>query len=158
MPEKEVLLTGDGIKRLEDELQLLKSVKRREIAERIRTAIDFGDISENSEYEEAKNEQAFIEGRIIQLEKMLRYARIIDTSEVPPDTVGVGTTVLLKDQDTGDDIEYTIVGSAEADPADNKISNKSPVGKAILGKKVGTVVEVKVPAGTLRYRIQDIRI
>jgi transcription elongation factor GreA len=158
LPEKEVLLTGDGIKRLEDELQLLKSVKRREIAERIRTAIDFGDISENSEYEEAKNEQAFIEGRIIQLEKMLRYARIIDTSEVPPDTVGVGTTVLLKDQDTGDDIEYTIVGSAEADPADNKISNKSPVGKAILGKKVGTVVEVKVPAGTLRYRIQDIRI
>ncbi|MDD2360816.1 MAG: transcription elongation factor GreA [Syntrophaceticus schinkii] len=158
MPEKEVLLTGDGIKRLEDELQLLKSVKRREIAERIRTAIDFGDISENSEYEEAKNEQAFIEGRIIQLEKMLRYARIIDTSEVPPDTVGVGTTVLLKDQDTGDDIEYTIVGSAEADPADNKISNKSPVGKAILGKKVGTVVEVKVPAGTLRYRIEDIRI
>jgi transcription elongation factor GreA len=158
LPEKEVLLTGDGIKRLEDELQLLKSVKRREIAERIRTAIDFGDISENSEYEEAKNEQAFIEGRIIQLEKMLRYARIIDTSEVPPDTVGVGTTVLLKDQDTGDDIEYTIVGSAEADPADNKISNKSPVGKAILGKKVGTVVEVKVPAGTLRYRIEDIRI
>jgi transcription elongation factor GreA len=158
LPEKEVLLTGDGVKRLEDELQLLKSVKRREIAERIRTAIDFGDISENSEYEEAKNEQAFIEGRIIQLEKMLRYARIIDTSEVPPDTVGVGTTVLLKDQDTGDDIEYTIVGSAEADPADNKISNKSPVGKAILGKKVGTVVEVKVPAGTLRYRIEDIRI
>jgi transcription elongation factor GreA len=157
LPEKEVLLTGDGVKRLEDELHLLKSVKRREIAERIRAAIDFGDISENSEYEEAKNEQAFIEGRIITLEKMLRYARIIDISEVPSDTVGVGSTVLLKDQDTGDDIEYTIVGSAEADPADNKISNESPVGKAILGKKVDTVVEIKVPAGILKYRIVDIR-
>lgn len=157
MPEKEVLLTGDGVKRLEDELHLLKSVKRREIAERIRAAIDFGDISENSEYEEAKNEQAFIEGRIITLEKMLRHARIIDASEVPSDTVGVGSTVLLEDQDTGDVIEYTIVGSAEADPADNKISNESPVGKAILGKKAGMVVEIKVPAGTLKYRILDIR-
>lgn len=157
MPEKEVLLTGDGVKRLEDELHLLKSVKRREIAERIRAAIDFGDISENSEYEEAKNEQAFIEGRIITLEKMLRHARIIDTSEVPSDTVGVGSTVLLEDQDTGDVIEYTIVGSAEADPADNKISNESPVGKAILGKKAGVMVEIKVPAGTLKYRILDIR-
>ncbi len=158
MPDKEVLLTGDGIKRLEDELHLLKSVKRREIAERIRTAIDFGDISENAEYEEAKNEQAFIEGRIIQLEKMLRYARIIDASDVPQDTVGVGTTVVLKDQDTGDDIEYTIVGSAEADPSENKISNRSPVGSTILGKKVGSVVEVKVPAGTLKYCIQEIRV
>lgn len=156
MPEKEVLLTGEGVKRLEDELHILKSVKRREVADRIRTAIDFGDISENSEYEEAKNEQAFIEGRIIKIEKMLRYARIIDTSELAPDTVGIGSTVLLKDQDTGDDIEYTIVGSAEADPTECKISNKSPVGKAILGKKVGSTVEIKVPAGTLRYRILDI--
>ncbi|MDD2556578.1 MAG: transcription elongation factor GreA [Syntrophaceticus sp.] len=157
MPEKEVLLTGDGVKRLEDELHFLKSVKRREVADRIRTAIDFGDISENSEYEEAKNEQAFVEGRIIKIEKMLRYARIIDTSELTPDTVGIGSTVLLRDQDTGDDIEYTIVGSAEADPAECKISNKSPVGKAILGKKVGSTVEIKVPAGTLRYSIMDIR-
>ncbi|HBI27163.1 MAG TPA: transcription elongation factor GreA [Peptococcaceae bacterium] len=156
MPEKEVLLTGDGVKRLEDELHFLKSVKRREVADRIRTAIDFGDISENSEYEEAKNEQAFVEGRIIKIEKMLRYARIIDTSELTPDTVGIGSTVLLKDQDTGDDIEYTIVGSAEADPAECKISNKSPVGKAILGKKVGSTVEIKVPAGTLKYCILDI--
>jgi len=157
LPEKEVLLTGDGVKRLEDELHFLKSVKRREVADRIRTAIDFGDISENSEYEEAKNEQAFVEGRIIKIEKMLRYARIIDTSELTPDTVGIGSTVLLRDQDTGDDIEYTIVGSAEADPAECKISNKSPVGKAILGKKVGSTVEIKVPAGTLRYCILDIR-
>ncbi|HAF18092.1 MAG: transcription elongation factor GreA [Thermacetogeniaceae bacterium] len=157
MPENEVLLTGDGIKKLEDELHLLKSVKRREIAERIRTAIDFGDISENSEYEEAKNEQAFIEGRIITLEKMLRHARLIDTSDVPPDTVAVGSTVVLKDQNTGDELEYTIVGSAEADPDNDKISNRSPVGKALLGKKVGEIVEVKVPAGTNQYMILDIR-
>ncbi|MGI5927831.1 MAG: transcription elongation factor GreA [Thermacetogeniaceae bacterium] len=157
MPENEVLLTGDGIKKLEDELHLLKSVKRREIAERIRTAIDFGDISENSEYEEAKNEQAFIEGRIITLEKMLRHARLIDTSDVPPDTVAVGSTVVLKDQNTGDELEYTIVGSAEADPDNDKISNRSPVGKALLGKKVGEIVEVKVPAGTNQYLILDIR-
>jgi len=153
LPEKEVLLTGNGIKKLEDELHNLKSVKRREIAERIRTAIEFGDITENSEYEDAKNEQAFIEGRIITLEKMLRHARIIDTSQTPEDTVSVGATVLLKDLEYGDEIEYTIVGSAEADPNANKISNESPVGRAILGQKAGSVVEVKVPAGALKYEI-----
>ncbi|MGB9793035.1 MAG: transcription elongation factor GreA [Thermacetogeniaceae bacterium] len=157
MPEKEVLLTGDGVRKLEEELHYLKSVKRREIAERIRQAIEFGDISENSEYEEAKNEQAFVEGRIITLEKMLRRARIIDPNEAPADTVSIGTKVLLKDLEYGDEIEYTIVGSAEADPAANKISNESPVGKAILGKKVGEVVEVKVPAGVLKYQILNIR-
>lgn len=157
MPEKEVLLTGDGVKKLEEELHYLKSVKRREIAERIRQAIEFGDISENSEYEEAKNEQAFVEGRIITLEKMLRHARIIDPSEAPPDTVSIGATVLLKDLEYGDEIEYTIVGSAEADPTANKISNESPVGRAILGQKVGAVVEVKVPAGVLKYQILNIR-
>lgn len=157
MPEKEVLLTGDGVKKLEEELHYLKSVKRREIAERIRQAIEFGDISENSEYEEAKNEQAFVEGRIITLEKMLRNARIIDTSETPTDTVSIGATVLLKDLEYGDEIEYTIVGSAEADPTANKISNESPVGRAILGQKVGAVVEVKVPAGILKYQILNIR-
>lgn len=157
MPDKEVLLTGDGIKKLEEELHLLKSVKRREVAERIRTAIDFGDISENAEYEEAKNEQAFIEGRIATLEKMLRHARVIDTSDVPPDTVAIGSTVKVKDQKTGDEFEYTIVGSAEADPDHDKISNRSPVGKALLGKKVGDLVEVKVPAGTHHYLILDIK-
>lgn len=156
MPEKEVLLTGSGIKKLEDELHNLKSVKRREIAERIRTAIEFGDITENSEYEEAKNEQAFIEGRIITLEKMLRHARIIDTSQAPEDTVSVGATVLLKDLEYGDEIEYTIVGSAEADPNANKISNESPVGRAILGQKAGAVVDVKVPAGILKYELLDV--
>ncbi len=157
LPEKEVLLTGNGIKKLEEELHYLKSVKRREIAERIRTAIEFGDITENSEYEEAKNEQAFIEGRVITLEKMLRHARIIDTTHAPEDTVGVGATVLLKDLEYGDEIEYTIVGSAEADPTANKISNESPVGRAILGQKAGSVVEVKVPAGVLKYGILNVR-
>lgn len=156
LPEKEVLLTGSGIKKLEDELHNLKSVKRRDIAERIRTAIEFGDITENSEYEDAKNEQAFIEGRIITLEKMLRHARIIDTSQTPEDTVSVGATVLLKDLEYEDEIEYTIVGSAEADPNANKISNESPVGRAILGQKAGSVVEVKVPAGTLKYEIINV--
>lgn len=157
MPEKEVLLTGDGVRKLEEELHYLKSVKRREIAERIRQAIEFGDISENSEYEEAKNEQAFVEGRIITLEKMLRHARIIDPNEAPPDTVSIGAMILLKDLEYGDEIEYTIVGSAEADPTANKISNESPVGRAILGQKVGAVVEVKVPAGVLKYQILNIR-
>jgi transcription elongation factor GreA len=157
LPEKEVLLTGNGIKKLEEELHYLKSVKRREIAERIRTAIEFGDITENSEYEEAKNEQAFIEGRIITLEKMLRHARIIVNSQAPEDTVGVGATVLLKDLEYGDEIEYTIVGSAEADPTANKISNESPVGRAILGQKAGSVVDVNVPAGVLKYGILNVR-
>ncbi|NPV28688.1 MAG: transcription elongation factor GreA [Firmicutes bacterium] len=156
MPEKEVLLTGNGIKKLEEELAYLKSVKRREIADRIRAAIEFGDISENSEYEEAKNEQAFVEGRILTLEKMLRHARVIDTSEVPTDTVSIGATVRLKDLEYGDEIEYTIVGSAEADPAANKISHASPVGRALLGQKTGAVVEVKVPAGILKYQILEI--
>lgn len=157
MPKKEVLLTGNGVKRLEEELCYLKSVKRREIADRIRAAIEFGDITENSEYEEAKNEQAFIEGRILTLEKMLRHARLIDFSKASTEVVSVGSTVLLKDWGCGDEIEYTIVGSAEADPAENKISNESPVGRAILGQKIGAVVKVKVPAGILQYQILNIR-
>lgn len=156
MPEKEVILTLDGLKKLEQELEHLKSVKRREVAERIKQAIEFGDISENSEYEDAKNEQAFVEGRILTLEKMLRNARVIDESEVHTQEVSIGSKVLLKDLESGEEIEYTIVGSAEADPANNKISNESPVGKAILGKKKGSVVEVTVPAGILKYEILDI--
>ncbi|KLU62023.1 transcription elongation factor GreA [Peptococcaceae bacterium CEB3] len=156
MPEKEVILTVEGLKKLEDELELLKTQKRREVAERIKQAIEFGDISENSEYEDAKNEQAFIEGRIITLEKMLRNAKVIDDHE-GTDTVGLGNTVLLKDMDYGDEEQYTIVGSAEADPGTNKISNESPVGKAVLGQGKGTTLEVTVPAGVLHYQIVDIR-
>jgi len=157
MSEKEVLLTQEGLKKLEEELENLKSVKRREVAERIKIAIGYGDISENSEYEDAKNEQAFIEGRIITLEKMLRNARIINNDEVDTDTVSIGSTVLLEDLEFGDKVEYTIVGTAESDPFKNKISNESPVGKAILGQKKGSVVDVQVPAVIIQYKIIDIK-
>lgn len=157
MSDKEVLLTQDGLKKLEEELESLKSVKRREVAERIKVAIGYGDISENSEYEDAKNEQAFIEGRIITLEKMLRNARIINNDEISLDLVGIGSTVVVEDLEYGDRMEYTIVGTAESDPLNNKISNESPVGRAIIGKKKGTTVEVNVPAGIIQYKIVDIK-
>ncbi|UQZ34265.1 transcription elongation factor GreA [Paenibacillus sp. PK3_47] len=156
MSDKEVILTPDGLKRLEEELETLKSVKRREVAERIKVAIGYGDISENSEYEDAKNEQAFIEGRIITLEKMLRNARIINADEIVTDVVSIGATVSVEDLEYGDIMEYTIVGTAESDPLNNKISNESPVGRAIIGKKVGTIVDVSVPAGVIQYKILDI--
>lgn len=156
MADKEVLLTPDGLSKLEKELDHLKTVKRREVAARIKQALEFGDISENSEYDDAKNEQAFVEGRIATLEKMLRNARVIDQDEVDTDTVTVGSKVRLKDLESGQEYEYTLVGSAEADPGAARISNESPVGRAILGKKVGTVVEVDAPAGTLRYEILSI--
>jgi transcription elongation factor GreA len=157
MAEKEVILTQEGLKKLEDELDTLKSVKRREIAERIKVAIGYGDISENSEYEDAKNEQAFVEGRVITLEKMLRNARIINSDEVDTNTVSVGSIVTLKDMEFGDLVEYSIVGTAESDPLHNKISNESPVGRAILGKKKGISVDINVPAGTISYQIIDIK-
>lgn len=157
MSDKEVILTQDGLKKLEDELENLKSVKRREVAERIKVAIGYGDISENSEYEDAKNEQAFIEGRIITLEKMLRNARIINSDEINTDAVSIGATVIVEDLELGDTTEYTIVGTAESDPSQNKISNESPVGKAILGKQKGTVVDVNVPAGVIQYKIVEIK-
>lgn len=157
MSDKEVILTQDGLKKLEDELENLKSVKRREVAERIKVAIGYGDISENSEYEDAKNEQAFIEGRIITLEKMLRNARIINNDDINTDVVGVGNTVIVEDMEFGDTMEYTIVGTAESDPLNNKISNESPVGKAIIGKQKGSVVDVNVPAGVIQYKIVEIK-
>ncbi|GAB6992591.1 transcription elongation factor GreA [Paenibacillus pini] len=157
MSDKEVILTQEGLKKLEDELENLKSVKRREVAERIKVAIGYGDISENSEYEDAKNEQAFIEGRVITLEKLLRNARIINNDEISTDVVGVGTTVTVEDVEYGDKMEYTIVGTAESDPLNNKISNESPVGKAMIGKQRGTVVDVSVPAGVIQYKIIDIK-
>lgn len=156
MSDKEVILTLEGLKKLEQELEHFKSVKRREVAERIKEAISFGDISENSEYEDAKNEQAMIEGRILTLEKMLRNARVIDENDVHTDVVSIGSVVMLKDVELNEQIEYTIVGSAEADPGQNKISNESPVGKAILGRKKGSTVDVTVPAGVLKYKIVEI--
>jgi transcription elongation factor GreA len=156
MKEKEVLLTVEGLKKLEEELERYKSVKRREVAERIKQAIAFGDISENSEYEDAKNEQAWIEGRILTLEKMLRNAKIIDDENISTEQVTLGSTVILKDLEYDEQLEYTIVGSVEADPANSKISNESPVGRAIIGKPKGMIVEVNVPAGLLKYEIVDI--
>lgn len=157
MNDKQIILTQEGLRKLEDELENLKSVKRREVAERIKVAIGYGDISENSEYEDAKNEQAFIEGRVITLEKMLRNARIINNDDIDIDTVSIGSIVTVEDMEYGDTMEYSIVGTAEADPLQNKISNESPVGKAILGKKKGTVVEVSVPVGIIQYKILDIK-
>ncbi len=155
--EKETFLTAEGLKKLEDRLEELRSVRRLEVAERIKQAIAFGDISENSEYEDAKNEQAFIEGEIITLERMIRTARIIDSADLTKDQVVMGSTVRLKDLEYGDTIEYTVVGSAEADPAALRISNESPVGMAILHHHAGAVVEVQVPAGMLRYEIVEIK-
>lgn len=157
MAEKQTILTSDGLKKIEQKLDFLKSVRRREVAERIKQAIEYGDISENSEYEDAKNEQAFIEGEIITLEKMLRTAKVIDEGEISTDVVTLGSTVTLKDLEDSEIFEYTIVGSAEADPMEWRISNESPVGEAILGQPVGSIIEVNVPAGVLKYEVMDIK-
>lgn len=156
MAEKEILLTPQGLQKLEDELDHLKVVKRKEIAARIKEALAFGDISENSEYDEAKNEQAHIEERIAKIENMLRNARLIDENEISLDVVSIGTKVKVKDLEYNDEIEYSIVGSAEADPYDAKISNESPVGRALLGKKIGDIVQVQVPDGFTEYEILEI--
>lgn len=154
--EKETILTQQGLRKLEDELEHLKTVKRKEVAARIKASKEFGDLSENAEYEDAKNEQAFVEGRILQLEQMLRSARVIDNHDAPSDLVTVGSTVQLKDLATGETLAYMIVGSAEADPDHDKISNVSPVGKALLGRRKGDTVTVVVPAGKLRYSLLQI--
>ena len=154
MAEKQTILTEEGLRKLEEELEFLKTERRSQVAERIKQAIDFGDISENSEYEDAKNEQAFIEGKIADLEKKLRNVEIIKKNAA--DVVTVGSTVLLKDLEMDDVAEYTIVGSTEADPMEFRISNESPVGAAILGQRVGGVVEVHVPAGVLKYQIMQL--
>ena len=157
MAEKQTILTEEGLRKLEEELEFLKTERRSQVAERIKQAIDFGDISENSEYEDAKNEQAFIEGRIMTVEKMLRNATVIDEGDIDTEVVSIGCTVTFKDLEYDEELQYTIVGSAESNPNDNKISNESPVGKAILGKPIGSEVEVSVPAGTIRYQIIEIK-
>ncbi len=156
MGDKEVIMTPEGLQKLEQELEYLKSVRRHEVAERIKQAREFGDISENSEYEDAKNEQAFIEGRILTLENLLRNARLIDEANIDNFEVSVGSTVLVRDLGTGEDITYSIVGPTETNPLERRISNQSPVGRALLGHRVGDIVDVKVPAGTLHYQIVNI--
>jgi transcription elongation factor GreA len=154
---KEVLLTPEGYDRLKEEIEYLTTTKRREVAERIKHAREFGDISENSEYDDAKNEQAMLEQRIATLEERLASARVIDADDVPTDVVGIGSRVRLKDMDANETVEYTVVGSAEANPAEQRLSNESPVGKAIMGRKKGEVVEVAVPRGSIKYKIMDVK-
>ena len=153
---KEVLLTQEGFDKLEQELENLKTVKRVEIAERIKVALGFGDLSENSEYDEAKNAQAENETKIAELENKIRYAKIIDESEIDTKTVQVGNTVKLLDLEFDEEVSYTIVGSTEVDIAQNKISNESPIGSAILGAKKNQIVDVQAPAGVVQYKILSI--
>lgn len=158
MANKETILTAEGLKKLEEELENLRTVRRQEVAERLKVAISYGDISENSEYDDAKSEQAFIEGRILELEQMIKTATIIDdTASRKAGVVSLGSTVLLKDMETGDEETYTIVGTTEADPFKNRISNESPVGAAILGQKVHSVVVANTPAGELSYEILEVK-
>src|SRR5690349_7786632 len=154
---KDVILTPEGLASLKAELELLATTRRREVAARIKEAREFGDISENAEYDDAKNEQAMLEARIAQLEERLRAARVIDASEVSTDVVSLGSQVKVDDLDHGDSLSYTIVGSAEADPASGKLSNESPVGRALMGKKQGERVEVAVPQGTIRLKVVSIK-
>lgn len=154
---KEVILTPEGYEKLKHEIEELSTVKRREVAERIRVAREFGDIAENAEYDDAKNEQMLLEHRIATLEERLRDARVITKKDIAKDVVSVGSKVKLRDVAAKETIEYHIVGSAEADPAANKLSNESPVGKAIMGHKKGETVEVAAPRGTLKFKILEIK-
>ena len=147
---KDVILTPEGLEKLQNELDDLHTNKRREVAERIKEAREFGDISENSEYDDAKNEQMMLEQKIAQLEERLRSAQVVNTSELSTDLVRVGVTVNVKDEKTGDSDKYTIVGSAEANPSEKKLSNESPVGKALIGHKRGDTVDVALPNGKKR--------
>jgi transcription elongation factor GreA len=154
---KKHVMTYEGITKLEEELEFLKTVKRKDITEKIKVALGYGDLSENSEYDEAKNEQAFVEGRIIQLENMLRSASVIDENDIEKDVVTIGSIVKVKDYEFDEELEFHIVGSAEADPMVNKISNESPVGSALEGKRAGAIIEVTVPDGVGKYEVLDVR-
>ena len=154
---KEVILTPEGYKKLQVEIEYLSNDKRREVADRIRIAREFGDIAENAEYDDAKNEQALLEHRIALLEERLRDAKVINKKDVAKDVVSVGSKVKLRDVTAKQTVEYYIVGSAEANPAQNKLSNESPVGKAIIGKKKGETVEVVAPRGSMKFKILEIK-
>ncbi len=147
---KDVILTPEGLEKLKDELEMLSTERRREVAERIKEAREFGDISENSEYDDAKNEQMMLESRIAQLQDKLRMATVIDSNDLSTEVVQIGSVVHVKDEKTGKSVKYTIVGSAEANPEQSKLSNESPVGRALLGHKRGDVVAVQVPRGPAR--------
>ena len=157
MEEREIMLTVEGYNKLEEELKLLKGPRKMEVAERIKVAREFGDISENSEYDDAKNEQALLEARILEIENTLRHAKVVDDDDVSTRKVGVGTLVTLYDYEFEEEIKYGIVGASEVNIEENKISNESPVGKALIGRKKGEEVEVETPGGIAKYKIVDIK-
>ena len=154
--EREVILTEEGYAKLQDEIEYLTTTKRREVADRIKTAREFGDISENSEYDDAKNEQAHVESRIIQIEHQLRNARIVDISDVSTDVVGIGTKVTVRTSPDKKTKSFALVGSAEADPLNDRLSNESPIGKALMGRKKGDKVTVATPRGQVEYQVVKI--
>ena len=156
MSEKKTVLTYEGLKAREEELRILKTIKRKEVAEKIKEARGQGDLSENAEYDSAKEEQAEIEARIVMLEKMLRNATVIDEDELEKDVIGIGSKIKLLDVEFEEDMEYTLVGSAEADPSSGMISNESPLGSELLGRRVGDVVTVAAPAGAISYKVLEI--
>ncbi|MBM3492950.1 MAG: transcription elongation factor GreA [Armatimonadetes bacterium] len=151
-----IVLTADGLARLERELDRLRTVQRREVAERIRESKQFGEFAENAEYEEAKTEQAFVEGRILELQRVLQQARVLNETDIPTDRVGIGSCVTVRDEDADELWDITLVGSLESDPDQDRISDESPVGRALLGKQVGDVVQVSVPDGRALYRVERI--
>ncbi|MCE5315417.1 MAG: transcription elongation factor GreA [Armatimonadota bacterium] len=156
--EREILLTASGLKKIEDELDQLRTVHRKRVAERIRESMQLGgDPNDNSEFDAAKNEQAFVEGRIEELREIVATARVIDDMDVLTDRVSIGSIVRIRDVENGDDWEWTIVGTFEANPAEDRISNESPVGEALMGKKVGDIAVVEIPAGLAKYEILSIR-
>lgn len=157
MEERDIVLTTEGYNKLEDELKYLKGPKKMQVAERIKIAREFGDLSENSEYDDAKNEQALLEAKIQDIENMLRVAKVVDDDEVSTRKVGIGTQVTVHDFEFDEDITYGIVGATEVDMKNNKISNESPVGKALIGAKKGDEVDVETPGGVIKYKILSIK-
>ena len=154
---EELVMTQEGLDNLKKRLEYLKTVKRYEVAARIKTAREYGDLSENAEYDEAKSEQGFVEGEISELEAKIKKVNVIDDNDIHTEDVGVGSIVKVKDLEFGDTEEYKIVGSAESDIAQNKLSNESPVGRGLIGAKVGQVVTIPIPDGEVQYEILDIR-
>lgn len=156
MENKQIVLTDEGLSKLEQELESLKTEKRQEVAEKIKIARGFGDLSENAEYDAAKEEQAQVEARIVQLEKMLKNAKVIDMDDIDLNKVSVGTRVKVYDEEFDEEVEYSIVGSTEADPYTNKISDESPVGRGLIGRNIGETVQIETPGGTVALKILSI--
>lgn len=157
MSEKQLVLTRAGLRKVDDELRELQTVRRQEVAEHIRQSKEYGDVAENPEYEDAKTEQAFLEGRIAELKAILSTARIIEDEDISTEEVGIGGVIRVRDLDANEEWEFTMVGSFEASPEDDRISNESPIGMAMLGARVGQVVSTRVPAGEVSYEVLSIR-